>query len=132
MKVAFDIHGTIDTDVGMFKKIMNTLTLLGIEVSVMSGPPVEIIMKQLKELRLVYGIHYKDIYSVVDYLTVACVEMKQDNNGNWWAKDTDWWSAKGKMCERYGISTLIDNEIRYKNAVKFPTNFILYNKDLFK
>lgn len=124
MKIAIDLHGTIDKYPDAFRMIMEMAVSAGIEVFVMSGPKFEIILDQLKELGFELHTHFTGVHSVVEFLQSGNTKMHQDERGGWWASDEDWWSAKGKLCKLCKIDIMVDNEIKYKDAMPEITNFI--------
>lgn len=127
-KIAFDIHGTIDSNPKGFKLWMQGMIHLGYKVCIISGPPPFQIRKDLLKFGILGDIHYHTIYSVVEWLHQQNVPMHMDSNGNWWASDEDWWNSKGYMCTEFGITDIIDNDIRYAENIPETTRF-LYWKD---
>jgi len=124
LKIAFDIHGTLDKydqlmDLAWFlnrKRYVSSET----EVWVISGPTREVIKKRLPQSLK----NTVKIVSVVDYLKSKDVKMWQDANGEWWCKDDEWWSSKGQICKEFGIDILVDNEIKYKKYMPDNTIFL--------
>ena len=104
MKIALDLHGTIDQCPLYFNSLLDEWKNMRHEAWVMSGPPKKIIQKELDTL----GIkNYYGIISVVEFLKDLGVEMWQrpDNKrpNDWWCKEEDWWGAKARMCESLNI-----------------------------
>lgn len=130
MKIAFDIHGTIDSFQDVFKPIMKAYVDSGIKVYVFSGPPIEQIITELEEMEFIKGVHFHDCFSVVDFIkNELFVEMKQHENGNWYCDEETWWDTKGIMCEVFEIDMIFDNDIRYKENMPDETTFILWNSE---
>jgi len=115
MIISFDIHGVIDTYTDIFKKTMLMSRSLGVDVYVLTGPPEKEAKAELDELGLIPGFHYDGIISVVDWLkkTLPSDAMWQDDNGEWWCDDEDWWNAKAKICVEYDIFTHYDDSVKY-------------------
>jgi len=131
MRIAIDVHGTIDKNPKLFKLMMEIYLSAGIEVYIVSGPPVEEIHKELEKLKFKLDKHFSWIYSVVDYLrSHTTVEMTQDDKGHWWCAEKDWWDSKGMMCKHYNIDVIIDNEIKYKDNMPEKTKFIHWIKEI--
>lgn len=129
MKIAFDVHGTIGQYPHIFKPVMNIMIQSGIDVCVLSGPPFDEIVKELISLEYTMGKHFNSIYSVVDYLREDVPHlMTQDDLGRWWTDDKIWWASKGKICNKYEIGALIDNETKYKPFMISPTKFIHWDR----
>lgn len=124
MKIAIDLHGTIDKYPDAFRSVMKMLVSAGVEVFVMSGPEFEVIFSQLKELGFKLDVHFTGVHSVVEFLKSGNTQMRQDEKGRWWASDKDWWSSKGKLCKFYKIDILVDNELKYKSDMPETTNFV--------
>jgi len=114
MKMAFDLHGTMDSKPEFFKHWLSFL-MKDHEVVVLSGPPKGEIFAELARLGFRQDVHYNLVISVVDFLQAATdCKMWQDDNDNWWADDCDWWSSKAKICEQVGIDTLVDDKEEYQ------------------
>jgi hypothetical protein len=146
MKVAIDLHGTIDDDPERFKRLLSRYLLhdpwqfreqcrryLSYDpesVWVMSGPPEEQIRSGLNDLGFEFAVHYTGIYSVVDYLKSMNVDMWQDEKGNWWTRDDIWWRSKSEMCTKYNVDVLLDDKIQYQEyfTLSHRTAFILYKE----
>lgn len=128
MRIALDLHGTIDDSPRNFLERAKAWIAKGHYVYVLSGPPKEKIITELNALRF---IHYHEVISVVDYLKSIGTNMWQNPNGkrpdDWWCSEDDWWSAKAKICNEFKIDLAIDNEIRYKKYFEnIETLFAFY------
>jgi len=132
IKIGVDLHGVIDDNVDLFK-IISAMLLFGdlgnVEIYVISGPPKNEVLEELNKLRIYQGVHYTNIYTIVDFLKEQDVKMWLDYKNTWWASDKDWWRAKAKICEQLGIDLMIDDTKNYKKYFK-ETNikFVLYPK----
>jgi len=114
MKMAFDLHGTIDSKPEFFKGWLSHL-MKEHEIVILSGPPKGDIFVELAKLGFRQDVHYNFVISVVDWLRSAThCKMWQDENDNWWASDEDWWSSKAKICAQVGIDTLVDDKVEYQ------------------
>ncbi len=124
-RIAFDVHGTLDHDAdGLLMGILNGCIKDKDDVYIISGPPIDQIVKELTSLEI--DTAYITIISVVDWLKKNDVYMWQDDKGDWWCDDDDWWSSKGKICAEYGITMMFDDKIKYKRSMPETTKFILW------
>ena len=123
MRIAFDIHGTIDTGPEVFKPIMIMLMRAKVDVIIISGPPIKQINSELLKLGYNRGIHYNCAYSVVDYLKSINTDMYQDNNKTWWCSEKTWWRSKGFMCKDMFVDVVIDNDFRYQHQIEKHSRF---------
>ena len=130
MRIAFDVHGTIDTSPEVFKPMMQMFMRSGVGVVIFSGPPTNDIEKELKKLNYEQGVHFNEVYSVVDFLKAIDTPMEQDKKGHWWCDEKIWWETKGLMCEDVCIDMVIDNDFRYEQAVKKHATFIHWDSRL--
>ena len=131
-KVGIDLHGVIDSNIDLFKMLLENFYYLNVEVHIISGPPVVDIKQELNEYGLKEDLHYKFIYSVVDYLKSKNIPMWLGKEGTWWAGDEYWWGAKAEICYYKNIDIMLDDSKRYKpDFEKIKTKFILYN-NIFK
>ncbi len=122
--IAFDIHGTLDNDPGgILKQYMKLARDFGWTIFIISGSPAERINKELIKLKIEGPT---TVISVVDYLKGANIKMWQDDRGNWWCDDKEWWDSKGDICRKHEIDIIIDDEIKYKGNMPKTTQFILY------
>lgn len=100
------------------------------EVWVISGPPKAEVEDELKILDYEKGVHYDHVRSVVDFLKSTGCEMWQDEKQTWWASDVDWWSAKARICAKYGIELMVDDQERYAPYFKeTDTRFHLWQPE---
>lgn len=127
-RIGIDLHGVIDSDIYLFKEILEYIHLRTfIKVYVISGPPTEEILAELDKLGLEQGLHYESVSSVVDYLKHKDAKMWLDYKDTWWADDEDWWSAKAEICEILNVDLMIDDKEGYKDYFKkIKTKFVLY------
>lgn len=123
MRIAFDIHGTLDDDpLFVLKEIFNSMLMCGHEVFIISGPPTDQIKKELKALSIPESS--VTIISIVDWLLDKKVKMSLDSKGNWWCDEFIWWSSKGNICRNLGIDAIFDDKIEYKANMPETTKFI--------
>lgn len=127
MKIAFDLHGTIDADPKFYSAFMQELQELGIEVWIISGPPAEQVIKELEGL----GIkHYDKVVGVVSYLLEIGHKPTKVEGNNFWFDEEAWWKSKAQICKENKINCILDNEIKYAEhfLVGHPTDFVLVHK----
>jgi len=128
MKIGVDLHGVIDSNPELFKRILSTLTLSGkVGVYIVSGPPKVDIIAELEELGFEEDLHYKEVYSIVDFLKESGVVMWQNEKGRWWSNDEDWMASKARICDKLHLDAMIDDKEMYRNAfANIKTHFTLY------
>jgi len=128
MRIGIDLHGVVDDDIDFFKELLETFfCAVDIEVYIISGPPIEDIKRGLDKYGFVEGLHYQNIFSVVDFLKSKRVSMWLGKEGTWWAGDKHWWGAKAGICESEDIDLMIDDSRRYGPDFKdIRTKFLLY------
>ena len=126
-KIGVDLHGVIDSSPNVIKELLRMLRMMGIEVVIISGPPLPMIQKQLKEMGFDLEKHYDKVYSIVNYLnSTGCKMWKK--NGFWFSSKEDWNRSKGEICEKEGIAFMIDNSEMYRNFMPDFTKFMLVGK----
>lgn len=134
MIIAFDLHGVLETNTDTFKKVIKFLReKVNVDIYVISGPPIDQIYKEL--VALGYDISeytFKEVISVVDYLKKSGVKMWQDERGNWWCSEEDWWTSKSKICKDYNVDYLFDDKLEYQLhfGKDHLTKFILMNEEV--
>ena len=122
MRIAFDVHGTLDDDPdGLLMYILNRY-IKNHEVFIISGPPSEQIIREI--LALGINLNFVTVISVVDWLKNNGVHMWQDIEGTWWCDDAIWWQSKGKICKEYEIDIMFDDCYGYHVAMPETTEFI--------
>jgi hypothetical protein len=124
--IAFDMHGVLDKSPGLIKPFMRMLTQSGNDVLIMSGPPADRIVEELRAYGYIKGVHYTGIASVVDFLKANGVRMWLCNRGMWHCSDKEWWESKGQMCALMHVDILFDNDIRYALTMPKTTKFVLF------
>ena len=127
MKIGIDLHGVIDDDPLLFRSLMS---LQNREVYIVSGPPKADIIAELDKLGFKKSTHYKEAYSIVDFLKESGVEMWQDKNGRWWSNTKDWVESKAKICDRLSLEYMLDDQEMYRAAFDdIKTRFVLYRRE---
>lgn len=130
MKIGIDLHGVIDDDPKLFKKVMILMHSQDREVYIVSGPPKIDIVVELNELGFEKGVHYEEVYSIVDFLKESGVEMWQDGENRWWSNDEDWLSSKAKICNGLSLEYMLDDQEMYRPSFdSIRTKFVLYYRD---
>ena len=125
MRIAFDIHGTLDKDGGgILRKLVSSLINTNNIIFIISGSPT----KEIKAIMGLMGFNPKDfmVISVVEYLKSKEVSMWM-NDETWWCEDSIWWSSKGMICREYEIDMIFDDKIEYKKNMPNTTKFVLWN-----
>lgn len=124
MKIAFDVHGVIDTYPEIIFPMIKLLREIGNKICVVSGPEELIIREHLEKLKFFDTCliaKWMPVYSVVDFLKNTGVHTWEDENGNVWADDQNWWDSKAKICKRENIDYIIDDSKKYKSAFELTT-----------
>jgi hypothetical protein len=125
MNIAIDLHGTADVYPLIFNRVFVDLKKQGHQICIISGSPEKKIYNELNKLKLDNG-SVDAVFSIVNYLiNYSDCDLKRTLSG-WWASEDIWYSAKSKICEKYNIDYLIDNEIKYKKYFKDKSKFILF------
>lgn len=125
MKYMIDVHGFIDTYPKKVLSLLQNLVETQNEVIICSGGKLVDVKKTLKLNNFIKGQHYHEIISLTDYILefFPPSEIEFDVNENVWIDDLEWWKLKGKMCEKYSIDVIIDDNEEYfmfmpKNVIK--------------
>lgn len=125
----YGIHSCMRIALEVWRDYLVTFKKHG-EVWVISGPPLPEVEEELSSLDYVQGVHYDNVVSVVDFLKSIQVDMWLDEKNTWWASEHEWWSSKAKICEKYGIEAMIDDQERYGRYFKnIKTKFHLWQPE---
>ena len=129
IRIGVDLHGVIDRNIKLFKRMAYMRHFSNIKIYVISGPPTSDVEQQLESIGIHKDIHYDHIATIVDFLrSQKDIEMWKDDKDTWWTSDENWWSAKAKICQELGISLMIDNTDRYKSYFEGTgIKFVLYD-----
>lgn len=116
MKVAFDVHGVLDT-LPEYRELMRTMFDYGHEIFIISGQPYDAEMVELLEKHdLIDWFHTYD--SVETYLLdTGEFEYEIVDDGKFWP-DHIWDPVKAKICEEHGIDMIFDNSPSYAAEFK--------------
>ncbi len=128
MKVAIDVHGTIDRWPVFWIRTISLMKAMGIKVYILSGPEKEKIIGRLVALK-VDTRELEDVLSVADWIKdQEGAVFWYDDNGGFWADDKTWNEAKAYICAVNMIDVLVDDQIEYFHPGIAPyTLFILFN-----
>jgi hypothetical protein len=130
-KLGLDIHGVITDDMIAMRSLAESIMLSKVpnEVHIISGPPVDVINKELESLGFVKGQHYSHIFSIVDYHLSIGTPVTWDDNGHAWTDEYTWDKTKADYCLREAINLHIDDSDQYGYFFKTPyARFFSKNK----
>ena len=123
MKIAIDIHGTIDARPVFFSKLIKLLKTYGAEIHITTGVQSSIGVKE--QLRK-WGIEYDVLFSITDYHLAKGTKVTWDENGDPWIEESTWDSTKGAYCKRNNIDLAIDDSDVY--GIYFDTSYIHFDR----
>ena len=121
MKVAIDVHGTIDACPKFFSKLTTLLRAFDAEIHITTGvPDSPKLRKQLDN----WGIEYDKFFSITNYHEEIGTPMKWDKTGPH-MDQSEWDNTKGEYCKRNGIDLAIDDSEIY--GIYFDTPYIKFD-----
>ena len=127
MKVAIDVHGTIDRWPVFWIRTISLMKAMGIKVYILSGPEKEKIIGRLVALK-VDTRELEGILSVADWIKAQDGAVFWYDERGFWADDKTWNEAKAYICAVNMIDVLIDDQIEYFHpGIASHTLFILFN-----
>lgn len=126
MKVAIDIHDTIDSDPEFFSDLIKSMRDLGFEVYITTGvKDSPYLREQLKN----WKIEYDELFSITDYHCYIGTPILWDEKGNPHIEECMWDATKTEFCKREHIDVIIDDsEVYQKYFEGTSTRFILYRR----
>jgi len=131
MKVAFDVHGVLDTH-EEYRAMMRFMHNFGYEIYIISGQPLDEEMRALlNEHTLTEWYHY--YFSVETYLLESGDETYEERpEGKFWP-DASWDGVKARICEAHYIDMIFDNSPAYAATFKdIDTHFnLVIDKEMF-
>jgi hypothetical protein len=128
-KLGLDIHGVITDDKDSLLWLSNAVTFMKGEVHIISGPPIAVIMKELRDLGFMKDVNYTHVFSIVDYNISIGTPITYDENGHAWTDEYSWDKTKADYCVREGINLHIDDSDQYGYFFKTPyARFFSKNK----
>lgn len=128
--LSIDFYGTLDKDPELWQDFMSLMRLRGINIYVISGPPIKDIEIELERLGFTYEVHYDGVYSIVsDLLGCGTHCWLDEDHGSWYSDEGLWWHRKSVICDRLSISIHIDSDHRFGRFFTYiPTRFINVSK----
>lgn len=114
-KIAVDLHGFLDSYYPVTEAVLIFWkSVESKKVYVLSGPEKVQIEEELTKLGYFQGVHYDEIFSIVDFLKESKdPDLHQDEKGHWWTTTQKWFSSKGKFCKKEGIDVIFDDKGEY-------------------
>ena len=128
MKVAIDIHGTIDCWSLYWARAISMMNAMGIKVYIISGPERDRILGRLLALKIDTRL-LSGILSVADWIKErGGAEYWYDDKGDFWTDKKTWNEAKARMCVANSIDVIIDDKLEYFHPQIAPyTLFIQFH-----
>lgn len=122
VKIGLDIHGVIDKNPEFW---INFTSCFYCEVYILTGHPKAKAKQELLDLGLKEGIHYKEIFSITDYLLNTGVSKAYNyTEGNPWFSEKEWNEAKSTFVKLKGIDVIVDDTIKYKDSMSSNVVFL--------
>ncbi|HED35447.1 MAG TPA: hypothetical protein ENJ08_14725 [Gammaproteobacteria bacterium] len=112
LKIGLDIHGVIDTFPRRFKLLSSALVKDDAEVHIVTGVKRD---DRIEKLLLDAGIHFTHYFSIVEHLEANHVAIEW-RNGEPFADETKWNSAKRDYCKAQGIDLMFDDSAVYRDT----------------
>jgi hypothetical protein len=116
MRVAFDVHGVLDTH-EEYRALMRSLYELHHTIYIISGQPLDIEMMDLLEKHDLTDHHHH-------YMSVETFLLEEDihgytitEKGKFWI-DEVWDPVKSIICDQEGIDMIFDNSPSYAETFK--------------
>jgi hypothetical protein len=110
-------------------ELATALVACGHEVHIISGPPLDVIEKELKSLLFEKNLQYTHVFSIVDHNIAIGSNVTYDENGHAWTDEYTWDKTKADYCLRENISLHIDDSDQYGYFFKTPyARFFSKNK----
>jgi hypothetical protein len=135
IKIEFDIHGVITSNIEKYKKLMENLVESKLfEVWIISGPRTLPVINELNSYGIKHKTHYHFIDTVVEYLLRRNedfrIEYSEEGVEHYYFDEYKWNSAKSNICETHKIDILIDDTQEYETYFdKLNTIFVLVGKE---
>ena len=127
MKIAIDIHGTIDARTVFFSRLIKLLRAYGIEIHITTGVQSSI---GLKEQLRKWEIEYDVLFSITDYHLAKGTKVTWDENGDPWIEESIWDRTKADYCKRNNVDLAIDDSEVYETY--FDTPYIRFDRKKIK
>jgi len=124
MKIAIDIHGTIDARPRFFSKLTKLLKSFGAEIHITTGVPIS--SKIIGELAF-WQIQYDHLFSITDYHVSKGTPIEWDAKGDPWIEEEIWDRTKGQYCWNRRIDLAIDDSPMYGKY--FSTPYMRFEKE---
>ncbi len=128
-RIAFDVHGVLDTYPEICMGIVKLLKNMDCTICCVSGPEKLQIQKELTELAekgFDEKILFENQYSVVDSLKHWGVKFEYDADNNPWCDEETWWDSKARICKQHNIDILIDDSWKYEAAFKLTDSKFIH------
>ena len=124
MKIAFDVHGVLDT-LPEYRQLLRTMLRDGHTIYIISGQPLDEEMEAFLDKYDLYNKHH-EYRSVETYLLEQGVhDYEVTEKGKFWV-DEIWDPVKAQICDEEGIDMIFDNSLSYAQTFKkVPTVFSL-------
>lgn len=126
MKVAIDVHDTIDACPEFFSQLTQLLKAFGVEIHIVTGAASSL---ELRRRLLNWGIRYDKFFSITDYHKAIGTPIEWDEKGGPHIDDDIWDSTKGEYCKRNEIDITIDDSEIY--GIYFDTPYIRFDSGKF-
>ena len=116
MKIAFDVHGVLDT-LPEYRMLLRTMLRDGHTIYIMSGQPLDEEMEAFLDKYDLYDKfhHYR---SVETYLLEQGNTDYEIRDGQKFWVDEIWDPVKAQMCEEEDIDMIFDNSLSYAQTFK--------------
>lgn len=123
MKIAIDIHDTIDARPHFFSMLTKLLKVYGVKIYITTGVPIT---PKVREQLAKWGIEYDVLFSITGYHEANGTTIKWDEKGDPWIEEEIWDRTKADYCKWNDIDLAIDDSTIYGKY--FDTPYLLFDK----
>jgi hypothetical protein len=113
-RLGIDYFGTLNKDVDLMRRFLEKLMASGVEVYIISGASSAQLKALLPANSFSKDKHYTAAISIEDFFKQRGFSVSYRMDGSYYLQEDKWWRAKSEICSAYVITTMVDNEFRFK------------------
>jgi len=126
-KLGIDFFGTLDVKQSLFKDLMLSVMAQGVEIVIISGATRETLLPLLAKENYKQSMHFTEIITIPEFLEKKGYTVHHSDDGTYFTHIRAWWRSKGLICYDNRITTLIDNDVRYREGFDMGANRFVLN-----
>lgn len=129
IKIGLDVHGVINKDPDLFRRLTTHLRKNGVEIHILTGVEIgDLLLKELSNI----GVEYDHLFSITSYHKSigTYITYKNDDKTQPLIAPPKWNRSKADYAKKVGLHIHLDDSPLYKEYFHWSTQYVIYTDEV--